>query len=113
MMDYQYRYQYQGQQMAADALVKAANSAPGSQMQVGYGYLPSNNGVSAQEFANWLNYVNSILDISYNHTRMNIIMQTKIIVSQIASQREPSYTQLIDQIKRLLLNLAHNIMQYS
>jgi len=105
-------YQYQSKQMVADALVKVANSAPGSPMQVGYLPYNNRNSISAQEFSNWVNYVNSTLDISYNHTRLNIILQAKITVSQISSQRGLPYMQLIDQINSVILNLAYSILQY-
>ncbi len=105
-------YQDQGKQTIADALVKVANSAPGSQIQVGYAYSPANHNISAQEFSNWVNYVMSTLDILYRYSGLEVMLQTKITVSQISSVRGAEYVNLIDQIKNVIYSLARSILQY-
>ena len=107
-------YLYQSKQMVVDALLKVVNAAPNSQLQTAYYsyYLPQNQPrpISNQDFTTWINYVNSILDISYNHTGLNDILSTKINVSQIAIQNDVLYEQRIERIKYEILNLARGIL---
>ena len=107
-------YQYQSKQMIVDALLKVVNAAPNSQMLATYysSYLPQNQPrtISDQDFTTWLNYVNSILDISYNHTGLNNFLSAKIHTSQISLQNNVSYEQRIERIKYEILNLAREIL---
>lgn len=65
-----------------------------------------------QEFDTWLNYVNSILKISYDHMGLDIIMTANLKIMQIASQNEIYYIQRVEQIKNQIINLAQGILQY-
>lgn len=104
-------YQYQSKQMVVDALLKVVNAAPNSQMQASYYYVPNQpRTISNQDFVTWLNYANSILDISYNHTGLNNILSTKVNISQISLQNNMPYEQRIERIKYELLNLARGIL---
>lgn len=104
----------QSKQMVMDALFKVINSAPALYSQRNYLYPQTHqtNDVSTQEFNTWVNYVNQILDISYNYVSLNIIMSTKMMISQLVSQYEVSNIQRIDQIKQELIKLTQAILQY-
>lgn len=104
-------YQYQSKQMVVDALLKVVNAAPNSQMQLPNYFVPNQpHTISNQDFITWLNYANSILDISYNHTGLNSILSAKINISQISIQNGMSYEQRIERIKYEILNLARGIL---
>lgn len=104
----------QSKQMVMDALFKVINSAPALYSQKNYLYPQTYQtyDVSMQEFKTWVNYVNQILDISYNYLGLNIIMSTKMMISQLVSQYEVSNIQRIDQIKQELIKLTQAILQY-
>lgn len=102
---------YKSKQMVIDALIKVVNAAPNSQMQTSYYYASNQpHPISHQDYVTWLNYANSILDISYNHTGLNDFLSTKINISQISFQNNVPYEQQIDRIKHELLNLAQRIL---
>ncbi|MBD5532979.1 MAG: hypothetical protein HDQ98_12430 [Lachnospiraceae bacterium] len=104
-------YQNQGRQMALDALFKLLKAAPiKSSEYSNYGQYQSLD-ISKLEFDTWLNYVDSILQISYNHLGLGIIMATRLNIEQIASQNEIFYIYRVEQIKNQILNLAHSILQ--
>ena len=104
----------QSKQMVMDALFKVINSAPTLYSQRNYLYPQTyqKNDVSTQEFNTWVNYVNQILDISYDHVGLNIIMSTKMMISQLVSQYGVSNIQRIAQIKQELIKLTQAILQY-
>lgn len=104
-------YQYESKQMVVDALLKVVNAAPNSQMQTSY-YFGQNQPrpITNQDFITWLNYVNSALEILYNHTGLNIFLSTKVSISQISLQNNAPYEQRIESIKYELLNLARGIL---
>lgn len=98
-------------QMVIDALIKVVNAAPDSQMQTSFYYAPNQpRPVSPQDYIAWLNYANSILDVSYNHTGLNDFLSAKISISQISAQNNATYEQRIERIKFELLNLAQRIL---
>ena len=102
---------YQSKQMVVDALLKVVNAAPNSQMQAPYYYVQNQSRpISNQDFITWLNYANSILDISYNHTGLNDILSAKVNISQISLQNNVPYEQRIERIKYEILNLARRIL---
>ena len=104
----------QSKQMVMDALFKVINSAPALYSQRNYLYPPTyqTNDVSTQEFNTWVNYVNQILDISYDYVGLNIIMSTKMMINQLVSRYGVSNIQRIDQIKQELIKLTQAILQY-
>lgn len=104
-------YQYQSKKMVVDALLKVVNAAPNSQMQAPY-YFAQNQPrtISNQDFITWLNYANSILDISYNHTGLNNVLLAKANISQISFQNNIPYEQRIESIKYEILNLVRGIL---
>lgn len=105
-------YQNQSRQMAIDALLKLVKAAPKIPLEYpNYGQYQSLD-ISMQEFDTWLNYVNSILKISYDHMRLDIIMTANFKIMQIASQNEIYYIQRVEQIKNQIINLAQGILQY-
>ena len=104
----------QSKQMVIDALYKVVNSAPALYSQRNY-LSPQTyqaNDVSMQELSTWVNYANQVLDISYNHGGLNVIMSTKSMISQLVSQYGVSNIQRIDQIKQELIKLTQAILQY-
>lgn len=103
---------YQSKQMIVDALLKVVSAAPNSQMLPPYYFHAKNQlrPISNQDFATWLNYVNSILDISYNHTGLNNVLSTKANISQVSFQNNVSYEQRIERIKYEILNLVRSIL---
>lgn len=105
-------YQNQSKQMVIDAMLKLVDSAPGIQLQrVAFPYqLTQRNDVSVQEFNNWLDYVISIFDITFNYTELNNIILAKMRILQISSQNEMSYVQRISQINHEILGLARSLI---
>ena len=100
----------QSRQMVVNALLKVVNAAPNPQIQTYY-YVPNQpRPITNQDFITWLNYVNSTLDISYNHTGLNNFLSTKINISQISLQNNMPFEQRIDSIKREIINLAQEII---
>ena len=107
-------YQDKSKKMVIDALIKVVNAAPNSQMQAAYysNYFAQNQSrpISYQDFITWLNYAQSILDISHNHTGIDDILSTRVNISQISLQNNVPYEQRIERIKYELLNLAQRIL---
>ena len=105
-------YQYQSKQMVVDALLKVVNASPNSQMQTFYSPSARNQPrtISYQDFITWINYANSILDISYNHTGLNNILSTKVNILEISLQNNVPYEQRIESIKYEIFNLARGIL---
>ncbi len=105
-------YQNESKQVVVDALLKVINSAPNSQMQTSYYYSAQNQPrtITNQDFIIWLNYVNSILDVSYNHTGLKDVLSTKVNISQISYQNNVSYEQRTERIKYELINLIRRIL---
>lgn len=104
----------QSKQIVIDALFKVINSAP--ELYSRRNYLCSqtyqSNDVSTQEFNTWVNYANQILDISFNHIGLNVIISTKMMISQFTSQYGVSNIQRINQIRQELIKLTQAILQY-
>lgn len=105
-------YQNQSKQMAIDALIKLVESAPSIHSQVvGLPYQQSQRyDVSVQEFNNWLDYINSILDITFSYTDFDYIYIVKTRILQISFQNEITFVQRIEQIKSEILNLARRMI---
>lgn len=108
-------YQYQSKQMVVDALLKVVSAAPSSQIKAPYYYayyLAQNQPrtISNQDFSTWLNYVNSILDVSYNHTGLKNVLSAKVNISQISLRSDMPYEQRIERINNEILNLARGIL---
>ena len=104
----------QSKQIVIDALIKVINAAPTLYSQGNYMYslVSQNSDVSMQEFNTWIDYAIQILDISYNHISINVILSTKMTIYQLASQYEVSNIQRIYKIKQELINLTQIILQY-
>jgi len=104
----------QSKQIVIDALIKVINAAPTLYPQQNYAYIQAypNSDVPMQEFNTWINYANQILDISYNHIKLDAILSTKIIICQLASQYNLSNMQRIDQVKQEFIKLVQTILQY-
>ena len=104
----------QSKQIVIDALIKVINAAPALYYQRNYIYpqaYPSSD-VSMQEFNTWVDYANQILDISYNHMHLNVIVSTKMEICQLVSQNNISNMQRINLIKQELIKLIQVILQY-
>lgn len=115
----------QSKQMVIGALMNVINAAPILHSQRNYmnrqAYqisnwsnqeLYPNNDISKLEFDTWIDYVNQILDISYNHIGLNDVLSTKMMICQLASQYGLSNMQRIDQTKQELIKLVQIILQY-
>ena len=94
-------------QLVIDALFKVINSAPARH----YNYYDTQLDVSPQEFNIWMDYVIQTLDISFNYTGVSVVLSTKSMVFQLASNNIP-YINRIEQIKFQLHNLIQMISQY-
>lgn len=98
---------YQIKESIVNSLIKVVESAPDI-------YLANNRNQPKdyleQQFKNWLDYVNSVLDIAYEYARLYEIIMTKTKVLQL------SQTMLLEQkiyaINSEILNLAKIILQY-
>ena len=66
---------------------------------------------SQQRFNIWMQYVESVLDISYQYSHLNEIMMSRIQIQQIAAQDELPYMQRVSQIKNAILDLARVIAE--
>ena len=105
----------QSKQMVIDAIIKVISAAPNpySYNNYYYGYFQTyqSSDVSEQQFNTWINYVNQVLDISYQHIGLNVILLTQGKLVRLSSQRI-SYVQRIEQINQELLKLTQTILQY-
>ena len=110
----------QGIQMAIEAIYRVINSAPKSTTTYPYIYDYASNDVTPQQFNNWLNYLNSILDIAYQNLGLNDFFIVRNYIYQIIqqfninlnSQNKITYLQLVNQINDVLFRLVQNLLQY-
>lgn len=110
----------QGIQMAIDAIYRVINSAPSPYATNYY----SNNAdcdILPQQFDNWENYLNNILDISYQNLGLDIFFTAKYRISQLIQQfyqynmsnsDKLLYLNLVDQIKNELFTFIQYLSQY-
>lgn len=104
---------YERKQLIVQALIKLVQSAPDVQTRISYSYSWSgqNYNISTQEYANWVDYVYSVLDTTYGYTGLDLVYKYKMNIMQITNQGG-SYLQLISQIKNEILSLAQEILQF-
>ena len=109
---------YQGKEMVIKELIKVVEAAPTIRQNAGnmYPYQNAYEGfprrISQQDLDIWMKYVNSVFDISYDYTRLDIFPSTKLQVIQIYSQVELPIEQRIQQINNVILSLANTLLQY-
>lgn len=99
---------YQSRQVVIKALLKLIESAPKEYPKSGY--FNQNSDILSHEFDNWLNYVISVLDITYKYTELGIVLLSKMKILQLSTQNELKYTQRVSQIKNEILRLAQTIL---
>lgn len=113
----------QGIQMAIDAIYKVINSAPKICTSTLYPNNTNyaNNDISPQQFVNWMNYLYSILDISYQNLGLYDFMMVKNNIMQIVKQSDPNnpyaqykmpYLQLINLINDELFRFVQYLLRY-
>ncbi len=102
-------------QTAVNAIYKVFDSAPQLSFNIDYLYYLHNqsprNDISKEEFNTWINYVNQILDITYNYIGQNCILYTKTLIYQIANTQNILYVERVNRIKSELLNLTREILK--
>lgn len=110
----------QGIKMATEAICRVINSAPKISM---YTYNPNytSNDITLQQFNNWLNYLNSILDIAYQNLEIYDFLTVKNNIYQIVqqfnfnnmyTQYKTTYLQLVNQINDVLVRFVQYLLQY-
>lgn len=104
-------------QIIVQALIKLVQSAPKVQSPVQTPvqdfYLQGiqNQDVSAPLFNAWIDYVNSVLDVTYEYTGLNHVLEIKMNVTLLSTQNE-LYIQRIFKINDQILSLAQMLLQY-
>lgn len=111
----------QGLQMAIEAIQKVINSVPkpysSTLSNTNYAY----SDISPQQFVNWINYLYSILDISYQNLGSYDFMMVKNNIMKIVYQSDPTnpyaqykipYSQLVNRINDELLNFVQYLIRY-
>lgn len=84
--------------LAVESLVKVIESAP-----VGM--------YTESMYKIWLDYVNSVLDITHNHLENTAILETKIAVLRISIMNDVPYDLKIKYIRLNLCNLARSLIE--
>lgn len=105
---------YQRKQIIVEALIKVVQSSPEMQLQINSSVFFENQGpdISMQEFNIWINYVNSVLKITFDYTGLNCVLVAQMNIMRLASQNELPYRQRVFQIKNEILGLTQEILQY-
>ena len=109
---------YHNKQMIVNELIKVVDSSPtklfpSKHLYPGGNLYPGQNptyGVSTQELDIWVNYVNSVLDISYQYANFPMILSAKSTILQIYGDNRMSCIERVMQIERIILNLAQSIL---
>lgn len=111
----------QGLQMAIEAIQKVINSAPKPYSSTLYNPNYANIDILPQQFVSWINYLYSILDISYQNLGLYDFMMVKNNIMQIVQQFDPnnpyiqykmSYLQLVNRINNELLNFVQYLLRH-
>lgn len=106
----------QSKHMTINAIMQVINAAPKLNAPMypynNYTSPQMHNDISARECNIWIDYVNQVLDISYNHIGINDILSTKITICQISAQNGVSNVSRIEQVKQELFKLIQVILQY-
>lgn len=97
--------------MVIKALLKLIASKPKTTYSLSSSILQNtqNSDISQQQFSIWINYVSSILDITYEYTQLNCVLISKYSIFQIAAQTNITYQQRISQIENEIIELARRI----
>ena len=100
MMDYRMK------QSIFNALKKLIESAPKVNPNIGA------TDITMQELKIWIDYINSVMDISYNFTKGQDFLWHKTLVERAASNNNKTYIQRVYEINDIILDLARSVMQY-
>lgn len=105
---------YQRKQIIVEALIKLVQSSPEMQLQINSSCFFENQSpdISMQEFNIWINYVNSVLKITFDYTGLNSVLVAQMNIMRLVSQNELPYRQRVFQIKNAILSLTQEILQY-
>lgn len=103
--------------MVVDALIKVVDASPIPRYKLptyNYAYTSGQQSynISIQEFGVWLNYVNSVLNISYQYTGLALVLATQKEVLNISNNSQLSIAERTLQIEHIILNLAQTILHY-
>ena len=104
---------YEKKQFVVDTLLTLVNSSPAKNF-----YSTNYNGnsikkfdISQQELNNWINYINSVLNIISDFIYQGEISLIKGQIIRITSENETNIMRALN-IERELLNMAKRILQY-
>lgn len=100
-------------QVIVQALIKLVQSAPEVQFPKSTFYPQGiqKQDVSAPQFNAWIDYVNSVLDVTYEYTGLNYVLEIKVNVLKLSTQNK-LYIHRIYEIKDQILSFAQVILQY-
>lgn len=104
---------YERKQIIVKAFINLLQSSPIIQQRIGipnYGNY-QNIDISKQEFDIWMNYVYSVLDVTYQYTGLYDVTLTKMNITSLSMQNELSYKQRIIEINDEINVLAQKILQ--
>ena len=104
---------YQRKQIIVQALIKLVQSSPEVRPQMSSPYFSGNQNhdILMQEFNIWLNYVNSVLEVTYDYTGLNIVLVVQMNIMRLSSQNQLLYKQRVLQINNEILGLMQAILQ--
>lgn len=105
---------YQKKQLVIDTLIKLADSSPAKNFYSTnyYGNSIKKYDISQQELNNWINYIDSVLNILSDFTNQREVSLTKEQIRIIAFQNGSTNVMRALNIERELLNLTQRILQY-
>lgn len=109
----------EGIRMATEAICRVINSAPKTSTYP-YNLNYTNNDITPQQFNNWLNYLNSILEIAYQNlglydfftVKTNIYQIVQQFYNNLNTQYQMTYLQLVNQINDVLFRFVQILLQY-
>lgn len=104
---------YERKQIIINALIQLLQSSPDMrQLKNTSNYVEYQNfDISKQEFDIWMNYVNSVIDVTYQYTALYAVLLTKKNIMSLSVQNELPYMQRIKKINDEIIGLTQEILQ--
>ena len=95
---------HQTKKMILDAFIKTVDSAP-TRKNTFY-----QQGVTEDSFKNWMNYVNSVFQITSQYLDTNLLLVAYNSIQNIAMQPNMDYALKTNDICQEILNFARSIL---
>lgn len=95
---------FQMKDTVVNSLIRVVENAP----KIAY---YSNGDITDKDFLTWRSYVNAVLDISYEYTKLVEFLQYKQTIENISSNNTLPFIRRVYEINDVILNLAKMLLQ--